>query len=615
MSQIVTVQVGRCGNQVGYEFWKTIAPEQGITNLGRSVAEAKYASDFGQTDVCFSENQDANRFIPRSVLVDSTSTNLNAIRQAAYGEIFSPDNFIAGASSTGNNWAKGHIALGSEMIDSIMEVIRREVEKCDTLQGFQLIHSLGGGTGSGLGTLILSKLRDEYPGVVLASHVVFPSMRDADMVIEPYNSILGLNELIEYCDQCFLYSNSALEDVCTDILHRSYTGYGDINHLIARCMSIVTSGSRFPGSDAFGMRKLAVSTVPYPRMHFLTPSLAPLTSSTMARYESLSVHRILMKLFDHRCNLAHPYVHSTPRETYITAACLFRGRATVTEIEMEVAQLIQHSHDEFVTYIPNNIAVSLCHKAELNGALSAVLLANSSGVNDLFQAAVDHFSRLLSRKAFLHAYMIEGMEELDFQSARENVQDLIAEYYSYSRPTGEEFSDEGDAIVPPPPRPKKAKNYELEPFQTHKAYKDRTVERAAIERKINRNEQSQSSPRNRTSSGDYDFGLESGSRQHPNKYNDFDSLGNTTEESLDSHLFRHGKHYLIPEVRSKDQVKGNATSPVSTHRANRADIKEEDSETTHEEGNSSIDSISLDLSKYSQRRHYPETDHTKGLLP
>lgn len=595
----------------------------GITNLGRSIAEAKYASDFGQTNVCFSENQDADRFIPRSVLVDATSTNLNAIRQATYGEVFSPENFIAGTSSTGNNWAKGHLTLGSELIDSIMEVIRREVEMCDTLQGFQLIHSLGGGTGSGLGTLILSKLLDEYPGVVLASQVVFPSMRDADIVVEPYNSILGLNELIEYSDQCFLYSNSALNDICTNILHRSSTGYADINHLIARCMSIVTSGSRFPGSDTFGMRKLAVSTVPYPRMHFLTPSLAPLTSSTMARYASLSVHQILLKLFNHHCNLGHQYIHSTPKETYIAAACLFRGRATVTEIEMEVAQLIQHSNDTFVTYIPNNIAISLCHKAELNGALSAVLLANSSSVNDLFQAAVDQFSRLLHRKAFLHTYMNEGMEELQFQSAQENVQDLIAEYYSYSRPTGEEFSDEGVAIVPPPSRPKKTKNYELKPVPWCESFKTRTVPRAEMEQKIDRDELSQASPRNLTSRGNDDFRFEPGNRQQyrsANKSNDFDSLDNTTEESLDVHSFQHGKHYLVPEVHSKDCVEGNAKdskSPISTHRANRADIKEEDSNTTHSEGNSSIDSVSLDLSKYSQRKHYQETDHIKekGLLP
>lgn len=39
------------------------------------------------------------------------------------------------------------------------------IEKCDRLHGFLLMHSLGGGTGSGLGTAILKLLKDNYPHV------------------------------------------------------------------------------------------------------------------------------------------------------------------------------------------------------------------------------------------------------------------------------------------------------------------------------------------------------------------------------------------------------------------------------------------------------------------
>lgn len=58
----------------------------------------------------------------------------------------------------GNNWAKGHYTEGAELVDKVLEVIRREAENSDCLQGFQLTHSLGGGTGSGLGTLLLTKI-------------------------------------------------------------------------------------------------------------------------------------------------------------------------------------------------------------------------------------------------------------------------------------------------------------------------------------------------------------------------------------------------------------------------------------------------------------------------
>lgn len=64
---------------------------------------------------------------------------------------------------TGNSWAKGHYTDGADLADSVMDTVRKEAELCDCLQGFQLTHSLGGGTGSGMGTLLISRIREELP--------------------------------------------------------------------------------------------------------------------------------------------------------------------------------------------------------------------------------------------------------------------------------------------------------------------------------------------------------------------------------------------------------------------------------------------------------------------
>lgn len=74
------------------------------------------------------------------------------------GKLFNPDNFIAGNNGAGNNWAKGYYSEGSEYIGQILDTIRHEAERCEAMQGFQITHSLGGGTGSGLGTNILNIL-------------------------------------------------------------------------------------------------------------------------------------------------------------------------------------------------------------------------------------------------------------------------------------------------------------------------------------------------------------------------------------------------------------------------------------------------------------------------
>ena len=80
-----------------------------------------------------------------------------------------------GQSGAGNNWAKGHYTEGAELIDSVLDVVRKEAESCDCLQGFQLTHSLGGGTGAGMGTLLISKIREEYPDRVMVTFSIVPS--------------------------------------------------------------------------------------------------------------------------------------------------------------------------------------------------------------------------------------------------------------------------------------------------------------------------------------------------------------------------------------------------------------------------------------------------------
>ena len=60
-------------------------------------------------------------------------------------------------------------------------MVRREAESCDCLQGFQLTHSLGGGTGSGMGTLLISKIREEYPDRIMNTFSVVPSPKGSSI--------------------------------------------------------------------------------------------------------------------------------------------------------------------------------------------------------------------------------------------------------------------------------------------------------------------------------------------------------------------------------------------------------------------------------------------------
>ena len=124
------------------------------------------------------------------------------------GNTSGPSSEIA-TRPTGNNWAKGHYTEGAELIDSVLDVVRKEAEGCDCLQGFQITHSLGGGTGAGMGTLLISKIREEYPDRVMLTFSIVPSPKVSDTVVEPYNCTLSVHQLVENSDESFCLDNES----------------------------------------------------------------------------------------------------------------------------------------------------------------------------------------------------------------------------------------------------------------------------------------------------------------------------------------------------------------------------------------------------------------------
>uniref|UniRef100_UPI00397F5255 hypothetical protein n=1 Tax=Salmonella sp. s51228 TaxID=3159652 RepID=UPI00397F5255 len=117
------------------------------------------------------------------------------------------------------------------------ESFRKEAEGCDLLQGFQLTHSLGGGTGSGLGTLLISKIKEEYPDRIMKSYSVVPSPKVSDTVVEPYNAVLSIHQLINNTDMTFCIDNEGLHNICKRILKLEKANYEELNALVCQAMS------------------------------------------------------------------------------------------------------------------------------------------------------------------------------------------------------------------------------------------------------------------------------------------------------------------------------------------------------------------------------------------
>ncbi|XP_070761257.1 tubulin beta-2b chain isoform X10 [Enoplosus armatus] len=139
MREIVHLQAGQCGNQIGAKFWEVISDEHGIDPTGTYHGDSDLQLD--RINVYYNEAS-GGKYVPRAVLVDLEPGTMDSVRSGPFGQIFRPDNFVFGQSGAGNNWAKGHYTEGAELVDSVLDVVRKEAESCDCLQGFQLTHSL-----------------------------------------------------------------------------------------------------------------------------------------------------------------------------------------------------------------------------------------------------------------------------------------------------------------------------------------------------------------------------------------------------------------------------------------------------------------------------------------
>lgn len=436
---IVSLQAGQCGNQVGSKFWECISLEHGIDTEGEYIGENR-DQQLERISVYYNEGS-KGRFVPRVAMVDLEPGVIDVIRGSSRGKLFHPDSFVFGQSGAGNNWAKGHYTEGAELVDQSLDVLRREAESCDVLQGFQVTHSLGGGTGSGMGTLLVSKIREEYPDRMMCTYSVLPSPKVSDTVVEPYNCTLSIHQLVENADAVFAIDNEALYNICTRSLKIEQPSYPDLNRLVSSVMSGITCSLRFPGQLNADLRKLAVNLVPFPRLHFFAVGHAPLAAPGSQSYRSLSVPELAEQMFDKKNMMAEV----DPRDgRYLTAAVYFRGKVSTKEVEDEMSLMQSKNSAFFVEWIPHNIKTSVCDIPAAGEKISSAFIGNTTAIQSIFKRVGDQFQAMFKRKAFIHWYKGEGMDELEFTEAESNMADLVSEYQQYGEASPEGLEDYGE---------------------------------------------------------------------------------------------------------------------------------------------------------------------------
>ena len=195
MTQNITVQIGQCGNQIGCRFWDLALREHSSVNkkgvfdeaMGTFFRNVETRSRNDTVEIPLGKGTEKIRSLrARAVLIDTEEGVVNEIMKGPLSEVFDHRQYVTDVSGAGNNWAVGHMFYGQKYHDSISELVRKNAECCDSLESFFIMHSMGGGTGSGLGTAVLSILADEYKEV--QSQCILQSM----MMSSPRHTIVCL---------------------------------------------------------------------------------------------------------------------------------------------------------------------------------------------------------------------------------------------------------------------------------------------------------------------------------------------------------------------------------------------------------------------------------------
>ena len=229
-------------------------------------------------------------------MLDLEPRVINSIQNSEQRQLYNHENIFLSpqGGGAGNNWASGYsqaenfqvqlkrarifFSLTPRIQEDILDMVDREAEGSDSLEGFVLCHSVAGGTGSGMGTLLLLKIRDNYPDRITATFSVYPSPKVSDVVVEPYNATLSIHQLLENSDETFVIDNEALFSISHNVLKQKEPKYADLNWVISMVMSGITASLRFSGKLNGDLRKMGVNLVPFPRLHFMISSMAPISS-------------------------------------------------------------------------------------------------------------------------------------------------------------------------------------------------------------------------------------------------------------------------------------------------------------------------------------------------
>eukprot|EP00112_Aurelia_sp_Birch-Aquarium-sp1_P008502 Seg1938.2 transcript_id=Seg1938.2/GoldUCD/mRNA.D3Y31 product="Tubulin alpha-1C chain" protein_id=Seg1938.2/GoldUCD/D3Y31 len=438
--ECISLHVGQAGCQMGNSCWELYCLEHSIDPSGQiDVENLKDVYDSHKT---FFAEMETGRRVPRALYVDLEPTVIDEVRTGKYRELFHPEQMISGKEDAANNFARGHYTIGRQVVDNVLDRVRKLTDVCDGLQGFILFHSFGGGTGSGLTARLMERLSVDFGKKSKLQFSIYPAPQVSTAVVEPYNSVLTTHFTFDHSDCAFMVDNEAIYDICRKNLDIERPKYYNLNRLISQVVSSITASLRFDGELNVDLNEFQTNLVPYPRIHFPLASFSPVISAEKAYHEQQTTAEITTAVFEP----ANQMVKCDPRSgKYMSCCLLFRGDVVPGDVNSSIARIRALHTIQFVDWCPTGFKVGINHQPVTIPAgsdmassnRSVCMLSNTTAMATLW-ARLDHkFDLMYRKRAFVHWYVGEGMEEGEFNEAREDLAVLEKDYEEVGEPSDE----------------------------------------------------------------------------------------------------------------------------------------------------------------------------------
>ena len=221
--------------------------------------------------------------------------------------------------------------------------------------------------------------------------------------------------------------------------------------LILQVVSSITASLRFDGSLNVDLTEFQTNLVPYPRIHFPMASYAPLISADVAHHEQFTVPEITNSCFDNSNQLVKCDPH---RGKYMACCLLYRGDVVSKDVNAAIAGIKMKRTIQFVDWCPTGFKVGINHQpptvvpgSEVAQVRRAVcMLANSTGIAEAWANLDLKFDLMYRKRAFVHWYVGEGMEEGEFSEACEDMAALEKDYEEVTMDQGEGSVDNEEEL-------------------------------------------------------------------------------------------------------------------------------------------------------------------------